>query len=52
MRLTEVLLMQELGLSLTEINNMISNRVHEYVIILDEIGKMKQEKMNEAQRNG
>ena len=51
MRLTEVLLMQELGQPLSEIERMTPQRVYEYTIILSEIGKMRKEKM-EAARNG
>ena len=35
--------MQKLHLPLSEINDMSGKRVHEYVIILEEIGKMKKE---------
>ena len=43
--------MQELNLPLSEINNMSQQRVYEYVIILSEIGKMRNDKI-EAARNG
>jgi len=49
--MTEVLLMQELHLPLSEINDMSQQRVYEYIIILSELGKMRKEKM-EAARNG
>lgn len=51
MRLTEILLMQELHLNISEIEQMSPERVYEYVIILSELGKIKKEKM-EAARNG
>lgn len=47
MRLTEILFMQELGLSLSDINSLSTQRVYEYVIILSEMGKMRKEKMEE-----
>lgn len=41
MRMTEILLMRELGLSLTDIESMTPHRVQEYVIIISEIKKME-----------
>ena len=51
MRLTEIFLMQELGLSITDINGLSPHRVYEYVILLSEIGKIRKEK-TEEKRNG
>lgn len=45
MRLTEVLLMKELGLSKTEIDNMSTSLIFDYVIILSELKKQEKEKM-------
>jgi hypothetical protein len=50
MRMCEVLLMEELHQPLSEINNMSEKQVHEYIIIIDELGKIRKEKMEE-QRN-
>lgn len=42
--------MQELGLSIPDIDNLSVQRVYEYSVILSEMGKMRKEKM-EAQKN-
>ena len=51
MRMCEVLLMKELRQPLSEINDMSEKQVYEYITIIDELEKIKKEKM-EAANNG
>ena len=46
MRIMEFLLMKELHLSLSEINDMTSDRVGQYLTILDEMNIITKEKMD------
>lgn len=48
--ITEVLLMRELGLSFTEINNLSIKKVSEYIIIIDEIHNIEKKQMEAAQK--
>lgn len=51
MRLCEVLIAQELHQPFSEINKLSEKRVYEYIVILDELGKIHKEKMD-AIKNG
>lgn len=48
--ITEVLLMRDLGLSFTEINNLSIKKVSEYLIIIDEIHNIEKKQMEAAQK--
>lgn len=39
--------MQDLGMSISEIDIMTPHRIYEYVVILSELGKIRKEKMEE-----
>ncbi len=51
MRITEYVLMSELHLSKSDIDNMTPKMVNEYMAIIHEVKKMEKEK-SEAARNG
>lgn len=48
--ITEVLLMRDLGLSFTEINNLSIKKVSEYLIIIDEIHNIEKKQMEAANK--
>lgn len=39
--------MQDLGMSISEIDRTTPQRIYEYVVILSELGKIRKEKMEE-----